>query len=125
MILDSILIDDYVVDNENGSPKGTINFSERSKYGYPYLNELISIVRSVCGVSFKFNSKFSCFCQKNLAKEFYHFSIFQCDVSNPQVESIQQDSMNIETTPQQPNLAPQEAISINHDAVKNTNECPQ
>ena len=90
------------------------------------MNELISIVRSVCGVSFKFNSKFSCFCQKNLAKEFYHFSdLFNAteSFSNPQ-ESIQQDSMNIETTPQQPNLAPQEAISINHDAVKNslTNE---
>lgn len=58
------------------SPKGAINFSNRSMYGkwfYPYLNELISIIREVCGVSFRFNNKFSNFCREYLQYEYNHF----------------------------------------------------
>lgn len=130
LILNSVL-NDYIVEDpllkrfpihqkktvfkNTNTERNVINFKEKSRYAYmsyPYVNQLISIVKACVGV-FQFNEKFSDFCKSNFPEEYQELSDYfskekkpmttNPEMTKPQtIEETQPVSVVETTTPMEP-----------------------
>jgi len=97
--------------SETNTANNTIHFKNLSGYAgrfYPYLGELISVVKACLGV-FQFNEKFSKFCKNSFPQEYQEFSEYfpsekpssstNPEMANPQTVEETQPVSVVETTP--------------------------